>query len=330
MSNLINEDSKLIERELLRKKLYENIISWLSCKIPQFKQKEIEHLMLRYIFNKNITKTSLDDPIFITTRSSLAELQLTNDFKYSKLSLDPKEIINDLEDKLKLSASQMDDKDVNLDAKVSLSKDKILYNNKLYNDISSLAKKNPNYIKYALALNIRYNYIKLLNHGLARTFDKMGYKTSDSTEGFASAFNHYFDNFCSAFPDLEKPFGSIGSFFDNLNWTTYEVYVNPPFDEVLMTHAFERIYKYLQTDNKHHKFIFTIPNWDEFRALDELKKSKWTTSVIIHKKGDLPFIDYMNNKKIIYPCNIAEVILETILPINIAEVILENKITCEN
>lgn len=307
-------DIKIVERELLRKKLYENnIIGWLSQKIPQFKPKEISHIMLRYIFNKNITKTSTDDPVFITTRSPLAELQLTNDFKYSKITLNPEEIIEEIEKRLASCALQVDDKNIKPDRYISLKNGRILYGSFLsYVDISSLAEKHPNDINYAFALNIRYNYLKLLNHGLARTFDKMGYKTSDSTEGFASAFNHYFDRFCSAFPDLEKPFGSMGSFFDNSSWTTYEVYINPPFDEVLMANAFERIYKYLQNDqNEPHKFLFTIPNWDGFPALDDLKKSEWTTSVVIHKKGDLPFIDYMNNKKIIYPCDIAEVILET-------------------
>lgn len=309
-------DTKIVERELLRKKLYENnILKWLSAKIPQFKPKEVSHLLLRYIFNKNITKTSSDDHVFITTRSPLAELQLTNDFKYSKLTLDPNDIINELEERIVSCASQIQECNLKHDRDISLSRGKITYGRLIYDDISSLAEKYPKYISYAFALNIRYNYLKLLNHGLARTFDKMGYKTSDSTEGFASAFNHYFDRFCSAFPDLERPFGSMGSFFDNSNWETYEVYVNPPFDEVLMENAFERIYKYLQESKEPHKFYFTIPNWDTFPALDKLKKSEWTTSVVIHKKGDLPFIDYMNNKRIVYPCNIAEVILESLSPI---------------
>jgi len=44
----------------------------------------------------------------------------------------------------------------------------------------------------------------------------MGYIKTDGFEIFASAFNHYFDFFHSAFPDLETPFGSLGSFFSTV------------------------------------------------------------------------------------------------------------------
>ena len=306
-------DNKLVERELLRKRLYEqNIIQWLITKLPQLRYREVCHLALRYIFNKNITKSPKDDPVFITTKSPIAEIQLEKDFLYRNIQIDSKDIINGLEKRLFDSASQINDKNIRPDRKIHVSDGKIIYGTWKYTDISDLAQKYPSLTNYALALNIRYTYLKLLNHGLARTFDDMGYKSQTSTEGFASAFNHYFDNFCSAFPDLERPFGSQGSFFDNIKWKTKEIFINPPFDESLMTCAMEKIYNYLEKEDEYHKFIFTLPNWDNYPELEALKKSKWTTTVIVHKKGELPFIDYMNKKNIIYPCDIAEIILEPI------------------
>lgn len=322
------DGSKIVERELLRKRLYEdNILGWLVKQLPGLRFKEVYHLLLRYIFNKNITKLPTDDPVFIVTRSPIAEDQLRKDFIYNnkqsynntqsyntrdKITADCNVIIEELEKRFNKCATQMNDKNIRTDRNVSLTdKGKIMYGTWLYTDISGLAKKNPEHIGYALALNIRYTYLKLLNHGLARTFDDMGYKPSDATEGFASAFNHYFDRFCSAFPDLERPFGSRGSFFDNNEWETYEVFVNPPFDESLMTCAMNRIYDYLKTAKTKHRFIFTLPNWDNYPELEALKVSPWTVSSRVYKKGELAFIDYMNNKNIIYPCDIAEPVLET-------------------
>ena len=304
-------ESSIVNRELSRQRLYkQNIIEWLCRELPQLKYIEVCHLVLRYIFNKNITRKQTDDPVFIVTRSPLAESQLRKDFNYSKIKLDSDKIINELEKRISRCANYMVVSTHFKDGNISVENGSIYYNKKVYSDISGLATKFPTFANYALALNIRYSYLHLLNHGLARQFEIMGFKPQESTEGFASAFNHYFDRFCSAFPDLEKPFGSMGSFFDTTNWETDVVYVNPPFDETLMNTAMERIYKYLQEDNTHRKFIFTLPNWDNWPELEALKTSQWTTSLTIYKKGELPFIDYMNNKKIIYPCDIAEIVLE--------------------
>lgn len=302
-------DPKVVNRELLRKSLYENIINWLLKKIPQLRYKEVCHLLLRYVFNKNITKSKNDDPIFITTYSTIAEIQMKKDFEYSNIKYNYKEIVTELEKQFANSSLQIIDDNIKPDGKITLSNKGIVYNGVIYQDISNLAEKYPNCINYALALNIRYTYLKLLNHGLARNFKTIGYGADDATEGFASAFNHYFNNFHSAFPDLEKPFGSRGSFFDNDKWITRDVFVNPPFDESLMTYAMNSIYKYIEKNNECHRFIFTLPNWNNYPELDKLKSS--STSVKVYKKGELPFIDYMNNQKIIYPCDIAEIILET-------------------
>lgn len=306
------EMSKIVETELLRKKLYEcKILGLLTEKLPQLRYKEVCHIALRYIFNKNITKQKDDDPVFITTKSHIAETQLRKDFVYSKInSISCDELISELEKAILYCSHSIKHASIKNDRSIILFDGFIEYGTWKYKDISNLGKRYPSSLKYALALNIRYTYLKLLNHGLARTFDTMGYKSSDSTEGFASAFNHYFDRFCSAFPDLEAPFGSMGSFFDNNSWTTDIVFVNPPFDECLMTHAIKRVYEYLETTKDDRKFLFTLPNWENYPELEDLKRSKWTTFSHVYKKGELPFIDYMKDKSIVYPCDIAEIVLE--------------------
>lgn len=302
-------EDKLIETELLRKRIYEKeFIDWATKEIPELKYKEICHLLLRYLFNKIITKTDEEDPIFIETRSSLAEEQLKRDFVYNKSFRDPQKFIDQLEKKFSLAANVMAGEVLRPDRQVSLSGDKIMYGSWKYDDISSLAKKNPKSIKYALALNIRYNYLKLTNHGLARVYKDMA-KPSEGCEAFASAFNHYFDMFCSAFPDLEKPFGSMGSFFNKREWPLSKVYMNPPFDESLMTHAMEQVIMYCEESKKEVEFFCTFPKWDGFIGLDMFRKCEWMRKVNVYEKGEIPFIDYMNEERIIYPCGIVEVIV---------------------
>lgn len=302
-------EEKLIETELLRKRIYEKeFIDWATKEIPELKYKEICHILLRYLFNKIISKTDEEDPIFIETRSILAEEQLKKDFVYNKSSRDPQKFIDQLEKKFSLGATVMAGEVLRPDRKVSLSGDKIMYGTWKYDDISSLAKKNPESIKYALALNIRYNYLKLTTHGLARVYKDMA-KPSEGCEAFASAFNHYFDRFCSAFPDLETPFGSMGSFFNKREWPISKIYMNPPFDESLMTHAMKQVMVYCRESKTEVEFLCTFPKWDAFPGLDIFRKCEWMRVVNVYEKGEIPFIDYMNDERIIYPCGIVEVIV---------------------
>ena len=227
----------VIETELFRKKLYDNILTWLSGKLNVLKYKEVYNILLRYIFNKNISRTQDDDPVFITTFSELAYEQFRKDMEYNNITLDYKELIKELEYRIQQSSEKIKNTPIRYDKAVQIvqnstaGENTLVYRCKKYRDISRLAEKYPAYINNAVALNIRYTYLHLHNHGLARNFREEGFKPDDCIlEGFASAFNHYFDNYCSAFPDLESPFGSKGSFFDNKDWNYNCVFINPPFD----------------------------------------------------------------------------------------------------
>jgi len=303
-----SSQQNIVETELLRKRIYESeFINWAVKELPELKYKEVCHLLLRYLFNKNISKTESDDPVFILTRSPLAEEQLVKDFVYNKSTRDPQKFIAKLEEKFSIAYKMMEEV-VRPDRRTSLYNNKIMYGTWTYEDIAGLAKKNPSAIKYALTLNIRYNYLKLTNHGLARIYKDMA-KPDEGCEAFASAFNHYFDSFCSAFPDLEKPFGSMGSFFNMKEWPCSKIYMNPPFDESLMAHSMEKVMKSCKESRNEIEFMCTFPDWGEFPKLEQFKVCEMTRKVNIYKKGEIPFVDYMNNGRIIYPCGIVEVII---------------------
>ena len=83
MSNL-----KIIETELYRKHLYNNIVDKVSYKLKTYlDSKEIQHFLLRYIFNKIIERLPKNDPIFIYKYSDICYLQVEKDFELKILKL---------------------------------------------------------------------------------------------------------------------------------------------------------------------------------------------------------------------------------------------------
>lgn len=117
-------------------------------------------------------------------------------------------------------------------------------------------------------------------------------------EAFASAFSHYYDEYCSPFPDLEIPFGSKGSFFDMINWGKYLIFVNMPFDNSLILYTFQHICQHI--DHKGHKFIFILPSREDYPVVSDILTHKSIHTVTLHKRGEMPFFDYMNAPNVPY------------------------------
>jgi len=365
--NVSGSHSKIIETELYRKYLYNDIIDKVADKLRKhLEMKEIQHFMLRYIFNKIVERKLENDPVFIHQPSDICLLQVEKDLEFKNIPVNPKELVEYIDQLLNdaetLLNKAMNDNTISMDKPITYQRENNIftYDNKIYKNISNLGNfSNPDLYCYSIALNIRYSYLHLSTHGLARDYQKMGYSKYDGFEIFASSFNHYFDLYHSAFPDLEKPFGSLGSFFScvdpsllkcsidtvlnsirnneytegmekkfkecffmsdvykkNMNgkscyykssknrYKNKVMFVNPPFDMVLMSIVFF-IFEYL---NIEYKTIFTVPNWSNFLFLERMKRNSRTKRTIVYSKGTLKFINHMNNKKI-YPCDIAEMYL---------------------
>ena len=326
----VSSNPRLVEMELVRQRLYISIVKkitrWLSenqSRLP-WSETQISHLLLRYIFNKNATNTQLlPDPVFIIGESSMARRQLDRDLRSIHLN-NAMELAHIIDDELEHAATEMSRTNIDYDQPVTMSvesKSKLIYRGTLQEDFAQLGKRyGPDYYRPAYALGLRYTYLHLAAHGLSRAYKdetKLPQNDRHACECFASAFNHYFDKYYSAFPDLEKFFGSRGSFFQaNLTREPQDMtyYVNPPFDESLMELAVDRVLELLKTSSvSEARFIFTVPGtWTDFKALEKLKKSSWTKKIKDYPKGKLPFIDYMatDGNGIIYPTDICEVTLE--------------------
>jgi hypothetical protein len=96
-------------------------------------------------------------------------------------------------------------------------------------------------------------------------------------EGFASPFNAQLMNlgvpFCSAFPDTDKAFGSLGSFFDQ-DLANKHAYVNPPYIEVIMNCAAAKCLDACK-DGDDTLFLFAVPVWTDSEYFRNLISSKW-------------------------------------------------------
>jgi len=177
-------------------------------------------------------------------------------------------------------------------------------------------------------LALRYDALNSLNNQLAldpdltdaihKAFEVKG-------ELFASAFNmHYLKEtpdkphpICSLFPDLERPAGSVCSFFDFEPKEDGFYISNPPYDLLLMEAMSARILRWLSSSMK-LAFFSVLPVWDpegieeltgeksvygEFKGLTLLKKSPYFKLIKTLPQSKACFVNKMTSRYI-YPCNI--------------------------
>jgi hypothetical protein len=115
-------------------------------------------------------------------------------------------------------------------------------------------------------------------------------------ECFASVFNHYYDHYCSMFYDIEKYFGSHGSFMA-LKISQGFYMANPPYDNNLLHKMYLRVKKALHSD-KAVAFIMSIPEWKNYDLENQIESEK-----LFHAKKNKTeyFLDPMSNKKVLIP-----------------------------
>jgi len=83
---------------------------------------------------------------------------------------------------------------------------------------------------------------------------------SVSFECCASPFNCYFGQYCSAFNDIDRLFGSTGSFL-NFRPVRGSFEINPPFSEQFMIAMVHHISSVLSQSVEPLSFIVFIPEW---------------------------------------------------------------------
>lgn len=99
-------------------------------------------------------------------------------------------------------------------------------------------------------------------------------------ECFASPFNHHFDRFCSAFPDTDAKYGSLGTFQDVIHEaikSTDALTFNPPYQLTIMERSVDTL---LELHSQYHfRSICHLPVWSDVAYEDKLAHSQYLTSL---------------------------------------------------
>jgi len=164
----------------------------------------------------------------------------------------------------------------------------------------------------------RYQLLSSNNNQLAvlqHILEKMKNDFNLSVECFASGINGSLTNYCSLYYDVEKYFGSIGSFFQMI--PIKGVYsFNPPYQYDIISNGINRIISILDKSIPSNElcFIITIPIWDiegkkymkehmtennnntieyeEFDIINTIKKSIFFKGLRMISKNDFTYFDH--------------------------------------
>ena len=121
-------------------------------------------------------------------------------------------------------------------------------------------------------------YQALGGHGYQAALSEHGFRVLQKRmetqfECFASPLNCHFGRYCSAFPDTDCVFGSLGSFF-SFRPTSGSYEANPPFVPEFMSAMTEHMEALLKKAKGPLSFTVIIPAWKEIHAWDQLERSQ--------------------------------------------------------
>ena len=160
------------------------------------------------------------------------------------------------------------------------------------------------------AILYRYQLLGSNNHQLAVLPNIMTQMQTDynlNFECFASLINNTFNHYCSIYYDLERHFGSVGSFF-NITPLKGTFGFNPPYQKDVITKGINKIFSFLETTKDELTFIITIPIWDsygqiimnskqnidygDFNIINDIKSSKFYKKQRMISKENFTYIDH--------------------------------------
>ncbi|CAN0204456.1 unnamed protein product [Ectocarpus sp. 12 AP-2014] len=110
-------------------------------------------------------------------------------------------------------------------------------------------------------------------------FDVLLRRFGARMECFASPFNCRYSRYCSAFPDTDGPFGSVGSFFD-FQPTEGAYEANPPFVRDVILKMANHMDGLLQATSKALTFVVIIPCWEDSAGWKRLRDSAFLSKHI--------------------------------------------------
>lgn len=110
---------------------------------------------------------------------------------------------------------------------------------------------------------------------------KGGKGGKEVVECFADPFNCYLEKYYSPFPDVDQPFGSIGSFFDNPPTRGIAI-AHPPTEKYFLLEATKTIFSTIHNSKNNVMFIVGLPVWKEYMKTDAIKLVETYPSISIN------------------------------------------------
>jgi len=139
--------------------------------------------------------------------------------------------------------------------------------------------------------------------GAVEGVEETGGEEGVVVECFADPFNCYLDKYYSPFPDVDQPFGSIGSFFDNPPTSGIAI-AHPPTEKYFLLEATKTIFNVIHKSKNNIMFIVGLPVWKEYMKTDAIKLVETypsisiNTSSLVLSNSDLT--THVNSKKTYY------------------------------
>ena len=123
-------------------------------------------------------------------------------------------------------------------------------------------------------------------------FDGLEAYLGPTVECFASPLNCRFDRYYSAFPFLERSFGSLGSFFGDVAIDGGSFEANPPFVPEVMAFMVDRIAALLEAASGPLSFLVVVPDWGGgSSAADACRRSRFLRAHHTVRAADHVFAD---------------------------------------
>ena len=171
----------------------------------------------------------------------------------------------------------------------------MLFDRNVTSSITSIEHHNSFYKALFTAL-CRYDMLEgggLQSALSGHIFDVLLKRFHCNMECFASPFNCRYESYCSAFPDTDVSFGSMGSFFD-FNFEALPnggcFQANPPFTADFILAMYTRMEKILSNEATHspYMFIVFIPAWTYSTGWQAISSSKHLTKSLMLLQKDHP------------------------------------------
>lgn len=177
--------------------------------------------------------------------------------------------------------------------------------------ISNLSETNQPQLRMAIYSCLsRYEALRGAGYQCAIPGDAFDAATSKcglgvTIECFASPLNCRYNKFCSAFPDIESRFGSIGSFFDDeaFNPQQGSFEANPPFVPETMYAMGGKIQRLLNDQARGPlSFLVVVPAWGAGSDFcEKLIKSDNARANALIKAADHAYFDGSQHTKLVEP-----------------------------